>query len=66
MKNQDTPSAFHFKRPQVNGLVQVLNERSYVMGEYNQRTGKVSWHRLVAATQKATIETYLLERYPVQ
>ena len=34
------------------------------MGEYNQRTGKVSWQRILLATQKSDVETWLLEHYP--
>jgi hypothetical protein len=43
----------------------VLNEQSYLMGEYNQNTGKVSWQRVVLATQKNNIESWLLEHYPI-
>ena len=64
MKVQVNP-AFRFERQKVGGLVKVLNEKSYLMGEYNQHTGKVSWQRVVLATQKAHIETWLLEHYPV-
>ena len=64
MKPQLT-SAFHFKRLKPKGLVQVLNHDSYLMGEYNQGTGKVSWQRIVLATQRANIESWLLEHYPV-
>jgi len=64
MKAQAIP-AFRFERHKVDGLVKVLNEKSYLMGEYNQHTGKVSWQRVVLATQKAHIETWLLEHYPV-
>ena len=45
-------SAFHFKRLNPKGPVQVLNHQSYVMGEYNQSTGTVSWQRFLLATQK--------------
>jgi hypothetical protein len=64
MKPQAAP-VFRFKRLHPNGPVQVLNHQSYLMGEYNQRTGKVSWQRIVLATQKIGIENWLLEHYPV-
>ena len=57
--------AFRFKRLHPNGPVQVLNQQSYLMGEYNQHTGKVSWQRILLATQKTGIESWLLEHYPV-
>jgi len=65
MKAQAIP-AFRFERHKADGAVQVLNEKSYLMAEYNQRTGKVSWQRVVLATQKANIENWLLEHYPVR
>jgi len=65
MKAQAIP-AFRFERHTRDGAVKVLNEKSYLMGEYNQHTGKVSWQRVVLATQKAHIETWLLEHYPVR
>jgi hypothetical protein len=63
MKPQAT-SAFHFKRLKPKGLIQVLNHDSYLMGEYNQHTGKVCWQRVVLATQKTNTESWLLEHYP--
>jgi len=43
----------------VNGLIHVLNEHSYVMAEYNERTGVVRWQRVVSASQRATLEDWL-------
>lgn len=57
--------AFHFKRLNPKGPVQVLNHQSYVMAEYNQSTGAVSWQRFLLATQKTNIESWLLQHYPV-
>lgn len=64
MKPQDRVAQFRFKRSKPDGTIQVFNERSYLMGEYNQRTGKVSWQRILLATQKSDVETWLLEHYP--
>ena len=47
-------------------MIQVLNETSYVMAEYNQRTGAVKWIRVVLASQREMIEKWLGEHYPVQ
>jgi hypothetical protein len=65
MKPHASPPSFQFKR-KPDGAVQVLNERSYLMAEYNQRTGKVSWQRVVIASQRDHVESWLLEHYPVQ
>ena len=44
----------------------MLNEGSYVMAEYSERTGTVKWQRVVLATQKEMIEKWLGQHYPVQ
>jgi hypothetical protein len=65
MKAQVALSAFQFKRPKPDGPVLVLNEKSYLMGEYNQRTGKTAWQRVVLGSQREHVETWLQEHYPV-
>ena len=64
MKTIPAP-AFRFARHKPDGLVQVFNDKSYLMGEYNQRTGKICWQRVVLATQKANVEAWLASHYPV-
>lgn len=59
-------SSYHFKRAKTDGLIEVLNEGSYVMAEYSERTGVVKWQRVVLATQKEKIEKWLFEHYPAQ
>ncbi len=44
----------------------MFNEGSYLMAEYNERTGVVSWQRLLLAGQREIVEKWLRERYPVQ
>lgn len=66
MQKPPTLSSYHFKRTKTDGLIQVLNEGSYVMAEYSERTGVVRWQRVVLATQKEKIERWLGEHYPVQ
>jgi hypothetical protein len=65
-KHQAPPSAYHFKRAKPDGLIQVLNEASYVMAEYSPLTGDVKWQRVVLATQREKIEKWLGEHYPAQ
>ena len=57
-------SSFQFKRTKIEGLIHVLNEGSYVMAEYSERTGVVKWQRVVLATQKEKIEKWLFDHYP--
>jgi hypothetical protein len=65
-RNHVAVSSFQFNRTKTEGLIQVLNEGSYVMAEYSERTGVVKWQRVVLATQKELIEKWLAEHYPVQ
>ena len=64
-KYQSALSSFQFKRAKAD-LIQVFNEDSYLMAEYNERTGAVSWQRVLLATQREIVEKWLRERYPVQ
>ena len=64
MNTQVSVSQFWFKRSK-SDVIQVLNDKSYLMGEYNQRTGAVSWLRVVLATQRGHVESWLQEHYPV-
>jgi hypothetical protein len=65
-QHHPTLSSFRFKRAKTEGLIEVLNEGSYVMAEYSERTGVVKWQRVVLASQKEKIEKWLGEHYPVQ
>ena len=62
---EPTEFKFRFSRPVQGGPISVLNEKSYVMATYNQNTGKAEWHRVVAATQRVSIERSLLAQYPI-
>ena len=46
-----TLSSYHFKRAKTDGLIEVLNEGSYVMAEYSERTGShtapVRWFKFL-------------------
>ena len=64
-ENHAALSSYHFKRAKTDGLIHVLNEGSYVMAEYSERTGAVKWQRVVIATQREKIEKWLGEHYPV-
>jgi hypothetical protein len=67
MKNHHAAlSTYQFKRAKADGLIQVFNEGCYLMAEYNERTGAVSWQRVLLATQREMVERWLRERYPVR
>jgi len=65
MKVTATVMAFQFKHSKTDKRVDILNDKSYVMGHYNQRTGTTSWERVVLTTQRENIEAYLKATYPV-
>jgi len=65
-KEHAAVAAFQFKRTKTDGLIEVLNEGSYVMAEYSERTGVVRWQRVVLAPQKERIERWLSEHYPAR
>jgi outer membrane PBP1 activator LpoA protein len=62
-KHHAALSTFQFKRATTD-LIHVFNEGSYLMAEYNERTGVVKWQRVLLATQREVIENWLRERYP--
>jgi len=64
---KDYKTAFHsyrFQRSKSPGIIEVLNENSYVMAEYSERTGSLKWQRLVLASQRDQIEKWLGDHYP--
>jgi hypothetical protein len=63
MKLAITHPTFTFKH--TKDSVQVFNDKSYLMAMYNQITGITAWQRVVLATQKASVEKFLLHHYPI-
>lgn len=56
--------SYRFQRARTSGIIEVLNENSYVMAEYSERTGAVKWQRMVLASQREQIEKWLEDHYP--
>ena len=64
-KNYQTAlRSYRFQRARTPGIIEVLNEGSYVMAEYSERTGSVKWQRMVLASQREQIEKWLEDHYP--
>ena len=64
-KNYKTAlGSYRFQRAKTSGIIEVLNENSYVMAEYSERTGSVKWQRMVLASQREQIEKWLEDHYP--
>ncbi len=49
-----------------NAIVSVLTGNSYVVAEYDERTGDIRWQRVVNASQKEGIHHWLKEHFPVK
>jgi hypothetical protein len=64
-KQRDESTAYQFKRATSGGIIDVVNSHGYLMAQYNDQTGKVSWQRMLPITQRESIEKRLRERYPV-
>ncbi len=47
-----------------DGPITVLTTTQYVMAEYNQRTGDLRWQRVVNASQKEGIHSWLRDHFP--
>jgi hypothetical protein len=56
--------SYRFQRARTPGIIEVLNENSYVMAEYSERTGSVKWQRMVLASQREQIEKWLEDHFP--
>jgi hypothetical protein len=56
--------SYRFQRAKSPGIIEVLNENSYVMAEYSERTGSLKWQRMVLASQKEQIEKWLEDHFP--
>jgi hypothetical protein len=63
-RHHDINNSYHCKF--TNGeLILVFNSYHYLMAEYNTRTGHVGWQRVLVASQRDSIETWLHKNYPV-
>ena len=65
MKQAPQTETLHFRRVQTEGVIQVVNQNSYVMAEYLQRTGRTTWHRLLPINQRTAVEKRLADQFPV-
>jgi hypothetical protein len=57
--------SFHCKRSQSGEVIHVYNSTNYLMAEYCQRTGRTTWQRVTALTQRESVEKWLRNNYPV-
>jgi len=60
----DITDSFHCKRSHSGEVVHVYNSNNYLMAEYTIRTGRTSWQRVAALTQRESVEKWLRNNYP--
>jgi hypothetical protein len=58
-------NSFHCQRVNHGDSVHVFNADHYLMAVYNTGTGRASWQRVVAASQRESVERWLRANYPV-
>src|SRR3974390_3398073 len=55
--------SYRFQRARTPGIIEVLNENSYVMAEYSERTGAVKWQGLLLQSPREQIEKWLKDNF---
>lgn len=60
----DITDSFHCKRSHSGEVVHIYNSNNYLMAEYTIRTGRTSWQRVAALTQRESVEKWLRNNYP--
>ena len=58
--------SYYCGRFRQDAIVSVLTGNSYVVAEYDERTGDIRWQRVVNASQKEGIHNWLREHFPVK
>jgi hypothetical protein len=63
---QTINDSYYCLRSKPDGKISILTTNSYVVGEYDDKTGDIRWQRVVLANQKVVIQGYLNRHYPVK
>lgn len=63
---QTINDSYYCLRSKPDGKVSILTTNSYVVGEYDDKTGDIRWQRVVLANQKVVIQGYLHRHFPVK
>lgn len=63
---QTINDAYYCGRVRQDSVISVLTTNSYVVAEYDERTGGIRWQRVVNASQKEGIHSWLREHFPVK
>jgi len=63
---QPINDAYYCGRFRQDSIVSVLTGNSYVVAEYDERSGDIRWQRVVNASQKEGIHKWLRDHFPVK
>lgn len=66
LDRQTINDAYYCGRFRPDYVISVLTGNSYVVAEYDERTGDIRWQRVVNATQREGIHNWLREHFPVK
>jgi hypothetical protein len=58
-------SSYYCMRGEMRDLILVLNSHAYVLARYRERTGELSWQRVIPAGDRKSIEDWLGRHFPV-
>ena len=62
--HHENNDSYRLHRARPDGPVAVFNQDGFLMAEYNPATGMTSWHRVVPATKRESLERKLAEQFP--
>ena len=66
LDRQSINDSYYCGRFRADSVISVLTGNSYVVAEYDERTGDIRWQRVVNASQKEGIHNWLREHFPVK
>jgi hypothetical protein len=66
LSRQTINDSYYCVRSKPDGKVTILTTNSYVVGEYDDRSGDIRWQRVVLANQKIAIHNYMQRHYPIK
>ena len=64
MKDFPRIDTYRFYQGEKSNVVQVFNQNSYLMAEYNKLTGATVWRRVLDVKQRTALEKRLQEQFP--
>jgi hypothetical protein len=65
-ERQPINDSYYCGRMRRDSIVSVLTGNSYVVAEYDERSGDIRWQRVVNASQREGIYNWLREHFPVK